>query len=194
MMKVFVFAALLAVTLAFVPIDHQSFVKNLTGKALVDYVNSAQSLFALLPREPDNQSFPQWVWWIAVGNTAITDVTEDTQFRLSDGTSAYYVGMTVGAIQTEIMANGPVEASLKVYEDFYKYKSGVYKYTAGKMLGGHAIKIIGWGTENGTAYWLIANSWGTEWGENGFFKIRRGVNECGIERNVVAGKAKLDTL
>ncbi|CAO4378618.1 unnamed protein product [Caenorhabditis nigoni] len=110
------------------------------------------------------------------------------------GSYAYYVGTTIHAIQTEIMTNGPVEASFKVYEDFYKYKSGVYKYTAGKMLGGHAIKIIGWGTENGTAYWLIANSWGTNWGEKGFFKIRRGVNECGIEGNVVAGLADVDTL
>ncbi|UMM33861.1 hypothetical protein L5515_007182 [Caenorhabditis briggsae] len=71
------------------------------------------------------------------------------------------------------MTNGPVEASFTVYEDFYIYKKGVYQYTAGEVLGGHAIKIIGWGTEHGTDYWLIANSWGADWGENGFFKIRR---------------------
>ncbi|CAP35381.2 Protein CBG17829 [Caenorhabditis briggsae] len=111
-----------------------------------------------------------------------------------DGTSAYYVGMTVSAIQTEIMTNGPVVGVFTMYEDMYKYKSGVYRHTAGRLLGGHAIKIIGWGTQNGIPYWLIANSWGTKWGENGFFKIRRGVNECGIENNVVAGKADVDTL
>ncbi|PIC25502.1 hypothetical protein B9Z55_018408 [Caenorhabditis nigoni] len=110
------------------------------------------------------------------------------------GSSAYYVGWNVSVIQTEIMTNGPVEASFKVYEDFYKYKKGVYQYTAGEVLGGHAIKIIGWGTENGTDYWLNANSWGADWGEKGFFKMRRGVNECGIEGNVVAGKADVDTL
>uniref|UniRef100_A0A8R1EF30 Pept_C1 domain-containing protein n=1 Tax=Caenorhabditis japonica TaxID=281687 RepID=A0A8R1EF30_CAEJA len=107
------------------------------------------------------------------------------------GTSAYAVAKKVASIQTEIHENGPVEAAFSVYEDFYKYTSGVYKHTAGKYLGGHAIKIIGWGTESGSPYWLVANSWGTDWGESGFFKILRGVDECGIESAVVAGKAKV---
>ncbi|CAB3398849.1 unnamed protein product [Caenorhabditis bovis] len=107
------------------------------------------------------------------------------------GKSAYAVAKTVSAIQTEIMNNGPVTGAFSVYEDFYKYKSGVYHHTAGKLLGGHAIKIIGWGTEGGKNYWLVANSWGSSWGESGFFKILRGTNECGIEHAVVAGLAKV---
>jgi hypothetical protein len=35
------------------------------------------------------------------------------------------------------------------------------------MLGGHAIRILGWGTENGTPYWLVANSWNPDWGNKG---------------------------
>ena len=66
--------------------------------------------------------------------------------------------------------------------------SGVYEHKSGSMLGGHAIKLLGWGTENGVDYWLVANSWNPDWGDNGFFKIRRGTDECGIESNVVAGK------
>jgi cathepsin B len=57
----------------------------------------------------------------------------------------------------------------------------------GKNLGGHAIKMIGWGVENGTPYWLCMNSWNKSWGEEGLFKILRGSNECGIEDSVVAG-------
>jgi len=74
-----------------------------------------------------------------------------------------------------------------VYSDFLTYKTGVYHHTTGSALGGHAIKILGWGTENGTDYWLVANSWNEDWGDKGFFKIKRGTNECGIEGSIVAG-------
>lgn len=46
-------------------------------------------------------------------------------------------------------------------------------------MGGHAVKMIGWGVEGGVKYWICSNSWGTGWGENGFFKIKMG--ECGID-------------
>lgn len=94
-------------------------------------------------------------------------------------------------LQKEIMTNGPVEGAFSVYEDFVQYKSGVYKHVAGKMLGGHAIRILGWGVENDTPYWLIANSWNTDWGDNGYFKILRGSDECGIETQISAGLPKL---
>lgn len=44
---------------------------------------------------------------------------------------------------------------------------GVYKHLTGAAVGGHAIKILGWGEENSTPYWLAANSWNTDWGDNG---------------------------
>jgi cathepsin B len=91
------------------------------------------------------------------------------------------------AIKTAIFTEGPVGGAFSVFEDFMDYKSGVYSHTTGKMLGGHAIKIIGWGEDNGVKYWTCANSWTTSWGENGFFRIKRGTNECGIEQGVVAG-------
>jgi cathepsin B len=66
------------------------------------------------------------------------------------------------------------------------------KKTSGSALGGHAIKILGWGVENSTPYWLVANSWNQDWGDNGFFKILRGKDECGIESGIVAGAPKLN--
>jgi len=101
--------------------------------------------------------------------------------------SAYDVGSNQSAIMTEIMTNGPVEACFSVYSDFVTYKSGVYQYQNGSLLGGHCIKIIGWGVESGLPYWLCNNSWTTTWGWNGQFKILRGQDECGIEDEVVAG-------
>ena len=79
----------------------------------------------------------------------------------------------------------------KVYEDFLLYKSGVYQHTTGNFLGGHAIRIFGYGTENGVKFWLVANSWNENWGDKGTFKILRGTNHCGIEGSLVAGLPKL---
>jgi len=89
------------------------------------------------------------------------------------------------------MTNGPVEAAFSVYADFLVYKTGVYKHTSGSMLGGHAVKILGWGVEDSTPYWLVVNSWNEDWGDMGFFKILRGKDECGIESGIVAGEPKL---
>lgn len=107
------------------------------------------------------------------------------------GEKSYGVTNDEEAIRQEIFTNGPVEAGYTVYEDFLSYKSGVYHHVTGKMLGGHAVKILGWGTENGSPYWLVANSWNSDWGDKGFFKILRGKNECGIERQITAGMPKL---
>jgi cathepsin B len=87
-------------------------------------------------------------------------------------------------MQKEIMTNGPIQVAFKVYKSFMSYKSGVYKKHWNEFFpeGGHAVKIVGWGTEKGADYWLVANSWDTTWGDEGYFKIKRGNNECGIEK------------
>lgn len=55
------------------------------------------------------------------------------------------------------------------------------------LLGGHAVKLIGWGEENGVPYWLMVNSWNPDWGDNGLFKIQRGTNECNVDNSTTAG-------
>lgn len=106
------------------------------------------------------------------------------------GGSAYSVPSSPESIMEEIYKNGPVEGAFTVYEDFLLYKSGVYQHHTGEAVGGHAIKILGWGIENSTPYWLAANSWNTDWGDNGYFKILRGQDHCGIESEIQAGIPK----
>ncbi|CAD5213839.1 unnamed protein product [Bursaphelenchus okinawaensis] len=86
------------------------------------------------------------------------------------------------AMQQEIMTNGPIVfAAMEVYEDFLYYRGGVYQHMSGGYIGLHAVRVIGWGTQNNLPYWIVANSWGSQWGENGFFRILRGYNHCNIE-------------
>ena len=109
---------------------------------------------------------------------------DDDKHRLR---SVYAVGSS--DIEDALSADGPVEATLSVFADFTYYKEGVYKHVAGDFMGKHAVRIVGWGTDpTAGAYWLVANSWSTAWGDRGYFKIARGTNECGFESEVVAGE------
>ena len=103
----------------------------------------------------------------------------------------YTIVDEVDAIKTELMTNGPIEVAFTVYEDFMTYKSGIYQHVEGEMLGGHAVKLVGWGVEDGVEYWKIANSWNETWGENGYFRIILGRNECGIEDATIAALPQL---
>lgn len=83
-----------------------------------------------------------------------------------------------------IMAGGPVETAFTVYSDFENYAGGIYHHVSGGFAGGHAVKIVGWGSEDGVNYWKIANSWNPYWGEQGYFRIKHG--DSGIDDSVVA--------
>jgi len=93
-------------------------------------------------------------------------------------------------IVAELAMNGPCEASFAVYEDFAVYTGGIYHHTSGGLLGYHAVKLLGYGVEDGTKYWLLTNSWNEHWGEKGFFRMLRGNDECGIESEVIGGVAR----
>lgn len=118
------------------------------------------------------------------------EYTKKYEEDLTFGNSSYSISGEK-KIMEEIYSRGSIAASFTVYEDFFAYKKGVYQHVTGSQLGGHAIKIIGWGVEKGTKYWLCANSWNDSWGDKGYFKILRGKNECGIERGGSAGQFRI---
>jgi cathepsin B len=94
------------------------------------------------------------------------------------------------AIMQEILANGPVDVTFNVYSDFQPYCSEgenpcpVYQKKAGGWEGLHSVKMIGWGQLNATAYWLVQNSWGNDWGEAGDGPSARCILFASVEVNL----------
>jgi len=82
-------------------------------------------------------------------------------------------------IKYTLMNYGPVEVGMEVYDDFRSYGGGIYSATTTLFLGNHAVTIVGWGNNDGLEYWIVKNSWGTNWGEKGYFRILMG--DCRID-------------
>lgn len=85
--------------------------------------------------------------------------------------------VTQDARMRAIATNGPVLAGMRVFEDFHYYRGGVYRHVIGVQRGLHAVCVVGY--DNIDRYWIVKNSWGHGWGEQGFFRIAFG--ECGLD-------------
>lgn len=93
------------------------------------------------------------------------------------------------AVKREIMKNGPVVASIKVYRDFLLYQKGIYKPMddVPRFKGRHQVKVIGWGKDQKKReFWIIENSWGSTWGEEGYARVYMGFTEMLIDEHVLA--------
>jgi C1A family cysteine protease len=87
-------------------------------------------------------------------------------------------------IKKEILKNGPVAAQMVVYTDFLTYKDGVYHRTedAFKFNGQHAVKILGWDRQgDGNEFWIVENSWGSDWGQDGYFNQLASDKSTGLD-------------
>lgn len=85
--------------------------------------------------------------------------------KISNYTTPTSYGGSVDVVK-KALKHGPLITTLTVYADFVTYGGGVYKHVTGSTLGGHAVSLVGF--DNAKRAWLIRNSWGTEWGENGY--------------------------
>ena len=79
-----------------------------------------------------------------------------------------------GAVVTSVNADGP----------FQSYGGGVFGGCTDNNTN-HAVTVVGYGTEHGEDFWLIKNSWGSGWGEEGYIRLRRGVGMCGVGSTMV---------
>ncbi|OMJ73006.1 hypothetical protein SteCoe_28410 [Stentor coeruleus] len=116
----------------------------------------------------------------------------------------YYIGGYYGAtdeesLMKELRARGPVIADFNPDSDYLFYSNGIYESVSLRKAESfisddsmrdyhleweevsHSSLLVGWGEENGQKYWKCLNSWGQDWGENGYFRIKRGVDESSIE-------------
>lgn len=89
------------------------------------------------------------------------------------------------AMQKEIYARGPITCGMHSTDNFYNnYKGGIYKEKIAFTGANHAISVVGWGhDEKEGDYWIVRNSWGTWWGESGYFRITMGTGNLGIGVN-----------
>lgn len=94
---------------------------------------------------------------------------------------------TESEIKQDIFNNGPITSKMLVFSDLaQEYQNGVYQFdeespftSQNVLIGSHAVLIVGWGEfQNDSSYddeyWIVKNSWGSDWGDEGYFKIRMG--------------------
>jgi cathepsin L len=96
---------------------------------------------------------------------------------------ASYTKVQEGSVSALMSAVAQQPTSIAIQADqpsFQHYESGVFTGTCGQQLD-HAVLNVGYGTESGLDYWLVKNSWGTSWGDQGYIKIEKSdKNLCGV--------------
>jgi C1A family cysteine protease len=105
--------------------------------------------------------------------------------------ASYQVENNIESIKEEIFKWGPVASGFQIYKNFMTGYDGTTIYMGpdendNSPMGGHAIEIVGWGKEDGVAFWWICNSWGPDWGLGGYFRMKMDIKKCQLEENVIA--------
>jgi hypothetical protein len=117
------------------------------------------------------------------GDQNCTGLNADWPNRVAKVTTWTALTGNAATMKQYISTYGSITACLDVYQDFFSYRSGVYKHVTGSYAGGHCIVLIGY--DDAAGCWIGKNSWNTGWGDAGFLRI--GYGECRIESYMVCG-------
>ncbi len=130
-----------------------------TPESAVDYLQNSGV--------PDEACLPNTSGSTGVDATcsAMCSDWTDRNFKILSYATPTSGGGSVSAVKAALK-KGPLITTLSVYEDFLTYGSGVYKHRTGEFLGGHAVSLVGF--DDAKRAWLVRNSWGPHWGDNGF--------------------------
>jgi len=117
----------------------------------------------------------------------------DYPYKAAEGTCKYNSGKvkakvstvtsvssTVSAMKTAVQSAGIISVRINASK-LHSYDDGIMSASGCSTSPNHAVNVVGWGKSGSTEYWIVRNSWGTSWGESGYFRIVTGSNACGIE-------------
>ena len=114
-------------------------------------------------------------------NPATTCSDKCFDWRNNRITVGSYDVVSSDSIKNHLIEYGPLVTGFMVYEDFFNYTEGVYEYEEGGQVGRHAVVIVGYNDSvdnpDEPGHWICKNSWGTEWGEEGYFRIKYDTND-----------------
>lgn len=117
----------------------------------------------------------------------------------------YYGACNEASMMHDIYHHGPIVVALNAPSDLFYYSGGIYDAkdddrkdwditkTSRWEKTNHAVTCVGWGETEGKKYWIIKNSWGSDWGEDGYFKITRGKDSIASESMAVSAEIVVPT-
>lgn len=111
------------------------------------------------------------------GNSGGAVLNADWPNRLARLTGFQTLTGNPTAMKEHISTHGAISACFIVYQDFFSYRSSVYRHVTGSVAGGHCMCLVGYDDAQGC--WIAKNSWGETWGDHGYVRI--GYGQCGIE-------------
>jgi C1A family cysteine protease len=124
----------------------------------------------------DNGVVDETCYPYIAGDQNCSNLCSDWNNRLTKITS--WQSMTSATdMKNWISTKGPLATCFTVYDDFYAYSNGIYSHVSGNLAGGHCVSVVGYNDIN--QYWICKNSWGSGWGDSGFFCIAYG--QVGID-------------